>query len=98
VQAVPLFQLLIGAVLFDVFTLPIILLAFPFNQPRLLTAAEGLRMVVLFGSALLLIPLLGPAGAAAAKIVARVSGFLLVCIFLLRNTNRLVILNDRKTE
>ncbi|MFZ0546301.1 MAG: oligosaccharide flippase family protein [Candidatus Promineifilaceae bacterium] len=87
--AVPLFQLLIGMVLLDLFTLPVILLAFPLNQPRLLAAADGLRMVVLFGGALLLIPIFGPGGAAAAKIVAKVAGFLLILIFLNAKTQRL---------
>jgi PST family polysaccharide transporter len=81
--AVPLFQLLIGMVLFDVFTVPVILLAFPLNQPKLLAAADGLRMVVVLGVALVLIPLMGPAGAAVAKIGAKVAGFLLIFLILL---------------
>lgn len=87
--AVPLFQILVGMVLLDVFTMPVILLAFPLNKPRLLAAADGLRAAVLLGVALLLIPLIGPAGAATAKIVAKVAGFLLVLLFLLRKSKTL---------
>jgi O-antigen/teichoic acid export membrane protein len=88
--AVPLFQLLIGMVLFDVFTMPLILLAFPLNQPRLLAAADGLRAAVLFALALLLIPVLGPQGAVAAQITAKIAGFLLIFLFLLRQSRHLL--------
>jgi Na+-driven multidrug efflux pump len=78
-------------VLFDVFTVPVILLAFPLNQPKLLAAADGLRMVVVLGVALVLIPLMGPAGAAVAKIGAKVAGFLLIFLFLLRKYRKSVL-------
>jgi O-antigen/teichoic acid export membrane protein len=70
--------------------MPLILLAFPLNQPRLLAAADGLRAAVLFALALLLIPVLGPQGAVAAKITAKVAGFLLIFLFLLRQSKHLL--------
>jgi O-antigen/teichoic acid export membrane protein len=82
VTAVPLFQLLVGMVIFDTFTLPVILLAFPLNRPRLLAAADALRAGVLVVVALLLVPVVGPGGAVAAKIVAKGFGFLVIVFFL----------------
>jgi O-antigen/teichoic acid export membrane protein len=87
--AVPLFQLLVGMVIFDVFSLPVILLAFPLNRPRLLAAADALRAGVLVVVALLLVPVVGPGGAAVAKIVAKGVGFLVIVFFLWRRGERL---------
>jgi hypothetical protein len=69
-------------VIFDVFSLPVILLAFPLNRPRLLAAADALRAGVLVVVALLLVPVVGPGGAVAAKIVAKGFGFLVIVFFL----------------
>jgi Na+-driven multidrug efflux pump len=41
--------------------------------------------------ALVLIPLMGPAGAAVAKIGAKVAGFLLIFLFLLRKYRKSVL-------
>jgi O-antigen/teichoic acid export membrane protein len=74
--AAPLFRLLLAVVIFDAFTIPVILLAFPLNKPRLLAAADALRAGALIGGALWLIPIYGPVGVIAAKGVAKVIGFL----------------------
>jgi Na+-driven multidrug efflux pump len=71
-------------VIFDAFTLPIILLAFPLNQPKILAASDAFRFIVLVLVALQLIPIIGPAGAANAKIGAKVAGFLLLLLYIWR--------------
>lgn len=74
--AAPLFRLLLVVVIFDAFTIPVILLAFPLNKPRLLAAADALRAATLIGGAAWLIPIYGPVGVIAAKAGAKVIGFL----------------------
>ncbi len=76
--AAPLFRLLLGVVIFDVFTTPVLLLAFPLNQPKLLAAADALRAGTLALAGAWLIPTQGPVGAVAAKFGARVAGAVLI--------------------
>lgn len=92
--AVPLFQILMGMVLFDVFTVPVILLAFPLNQPKLLAAADGLRAAVVVWGGLLLIPVWGPTGAAVGKIAAKAMGFVLIFLFLVHKSKRMAKKSD----
>lgn len=75
--AAGLFQLLLGVVIFDIFATPLLLLAFPLDQPKLLAAADALRAVTLALAGVWLIPAYGPAGAVAAKLVAKVAGAVL---------------------
>lgn len=82
--AIPLFRLLLLAVAVDMFAMPFLMLAFPLQRPRWLAATEGLRALSLFLTGITLIPAIGPTGAAAARIVARVAGFLLI-LFMLRH-------------
>jgi len=82
--AVPLFQLLLGVVIFDSFTLPIVLLTYHYNRPRLLAGADGLRAASLTATATVLIPRIGPVGAVAAKLVAKLTGAALTAILLAR--------------
>ena len=76
-SAVGLFQLLLGVVIFDVLTTPLLLLAFPLNQPKLLAAADAVRTVMLVLGAAWLIPAYGPMGAVMAKFGAKVAGAVL---------------------
>lgn len=85
--AIDLFRLLLGVVIFDVFTTPILLLAFPLDHPKALATADALRVVILVATATLLIPSYGPAGAAFAKFGAKLGGAL-VLILLLRTLVR----------
>ena len=80
--ATRLFQLLLGVLIFDIFTLPPLLLIYTFDRPDLSALAEGLRVVTLIITAIWLIPLLGPLGAIVAKFMAKIVG-VLVTIFLL---------------
>jgi O-antigen/teichoic acid export membrane protein len=76
--AVPLFQLLLGVMAFDVVLTPLLLLPLAARRPRLLAAADALRAITLVLVALGLIPLYGAIGAIAARFAARVMGAALV--------------------
>lgn len=78
IGAVPLFRALLLIVIFDILTMPLLLLAFPLNRPRLLAAADALRAGTLALVALALIPALGAWGAVAARAAARVAGAALI--------------------
>ena len=65
-------------VIIDAFALPVILLVFPLERPKLYAASAALQTVILLLLAVWLIPLMGTPGAAVAKIVARITGFALV--------------------
>jgi O-antigen/teichoic acid export membrane protein len=74
VASAGLFFALMVVVLFDLATSSLFLLVFPLNKPKLLAAADWLRVAVMaiFGSAL--IPLYGALGAVIARLLARVTG------------------------
>jgi O-antigen/teichoic acid export membrane protein len=64
--------------MFDVLLTPLLLLPLAYRQPRLLAAADGLRVVTLVLVGLALIPIFGALGAIAARFAARVAGAVLV--------------------
>ncbi len=72
--AVGLFRLLLGVVIFEVFTTPLVLLVYHLDRPKLLAAAAALRVAVLLLIGVALIPNNGAAGAVAARVAARVAG------------------------
>ena len=76
--AIGLFRLLMVMVIFDAFATPFILLVFPLDRPKLYAASSALQAIVLLLLAAWLIPQIGTPGAAVAKIVARIAGFLLI--------------------
>ncbi|MFN8497661.1 MAG: oligosaccharide flippase family protein [Anaerolineae bacterium] len=76
------FGLLLAVVIFDIFTQPMLLLALPLNEPRLLAAADAVRVVVLVAVGVWLIPLYGANGAAIARLIARCVGVALVLAIL----------------
>jgi O-antigen/teichoic acid export membrane protein len=77
-----LFQLLLGVVIFDIFTLPALLLIYTFDRPDLSALAEGLRVGLLVLLAAWLIPVMGPGGAIVAKFGAKVVGVILTLVLL----------------
>jgi O-antigen/teichoic acid export membrane protein len=87
VASAGLFFALLGVVLFDLATSSLFLLVFPLNRPRLLAAADWLRVLVLGTAGWLLIPLYGAFGAVAARFLARVIGSTLVLLNLRRSIN-----------
>ncbi|MEP6775299.1 MAG: oligosaccharide flippase family protein [Chloroflexota bacterium] len=87
VASAGLFFALLGMVLFDLATSSLFLLVFPLNRPRLLAAADWLRVVVLGTSGWLLIPVYGAFGAVVARLLARVIGTTVVLLSLRRSIN-----------
>lgn len=80
----PLFQFLLGLVIFDILTLPATLLIYTFNRPDLSAMAETLQIVILIILAMWLIPQWGAVGAIIAKFIAKVSGVILILSLLAR--------------
>lgn len=80
--AVPLFQLLLGVAMIDVWATPILLLAYALRRPGLLVGGDALRIGALLTVGSLLIPQRGPIGAALARLCARVVGAVAVLISL----------------
>jgi O-antigen/teichoic acid export membrane protein len=74
VASAGLFLALLPVVLLDLATSSLFLLALPLNRPRLLAAADWLRVAVLGAAGLLLIPRYLGYGAAAARLLSRVAG------------------------
>jgi O-antigen/teichoic acid export membrane protein len=72
--AIGLFFALLIIVLFDLVTSSLFLVAFPLNKPNVLAVADWLRVVVLFTSGWLLIPIYSAFGAVVARGLARVTG------------------------
>jgi O-antigen/teichoic acid export membrane protein len=73
-EAVPPLLVLILGVIFDLLTTPLLVLAFPLNAPRVLAGSDVLRVLTLGLLGAALIPVLGPPGAALAKLGAKVVG------------------------
>lgn len=84
VEAAPIFQVLLVGVIFDLITAPLVLLAFPFEAPKVLAASDGIRVAVLFALSAVLIPVAGPLGAAAAKLAAKLAGTIFALVILSR--------------
>jgi O-antigen/teichoic acid export membrane protein len=86
--AVPLVQLLIGVMIFDVLLTPLLLLPLAYQQPRLLAAGDAARAVSLIAVGLALIPPFGASGAIAARFASRVAGAVVVlaALWLARTT------------
>ena len=85
------FQAMFGLVIIDIFAWHLILLAFPFNQPKLLAAADALRAATMLSTAVWLVPIYGPLGAVAGKFAAKIAGaiFTLVALRRLQRTKTL---------
>jgi O-antigen/teichoic acid export membrane protein len=86
--SVNVFYLLMIVVLFDMFTTPILLLAFPMNMPGLIAASDGVRVAALLSAAAFLIPSWGMYGAAMAKLAAKFAGTLVIGIGIVMNLHR----------
>jgi PST family polysaccharide transporter len=80
--AAALFRWLFGLFVFDVLTLPVILLIFPLQQPKLLAVADASRALIFLGTAVLLMPSYGALGVIIAKGAAKLLSFLLLLLLL----------------
>jgi len=88
--AIGLFQSLLGVAIFDVFTIPLLLLTYAFNMPKLVAAADALRAATLLLVAIWLVPSYGPVGIVIARFGARVAGavFTLAMLWWLKGRRR----------
>jgi O-antigen/teichoic acid export membrane protein len=77
-QAVPLFQLLLGVMAFDVLLTPLLLLPLAYREARLLAAGDATRAGVLFVVALAAIPTFGASGAILARFASHLAGAVLI--------------------
>lgn len=73
-ESARLFLVLLLAVLLELVTGSVFLVAFPLNKPRTLAVADWLRVTVLLGCSWLLVPSLGGVGAAIARLLSRATG------------------------
>lgn len=80
--AAPFLQLLLGIAILDVLLTPFLLLPLAYKQPKVLAGADAARAVTLVAVAVVLIPTVGPVGAVAARLCARVAGAVLVAVSL----------------
>lgn len=83
--AAQLFRLLLGVVIFDLMVTPLLLLPYHYDRPEVLAVADALRVIALALIGVWLIPIVGPAGAVAARLGAGVVGAALVLALLARH-------------
>jgi O-antigen/teichoic acid export membrane protein len=70
--AVPFFRWLLVLVMFDIFTTPLLLLAFPFERPQLLTLNDALRLAIFVPLVFWFIPGYEAMGVIIAKFVSQI--------------------------
>ncbi|MBV9172684.1 MAG: oligosaccharide flippase family protein [Chloroflexi bacterium] len=80
-----LLRWLLGVVLFDVFTMPLLLLPLTYRRPWQMAAADALRAATLGAVGATLVPWYGAYGAIAARATARAAGAVLVLSLVWRN-------------
>lgn len=83
--AVGIFAAMILIVMFDLVTMPLMLLVYPLQQTRLLALADALRVIVLVAGIGLLVPAAGLSGAVLARFLSRVGGTVLILFFVMRS-------------
>ena len=82
--AASVFYALLLIVLLDLFVTPLVLLALPLDQPRLLAASDAIQVLVLLGAGAMLVPLWGVYGLVVARLASRLGGALVALPPLLR--------------
>ncbi|MCB9100040.1 MAG: oligosaccharide flippase family protein [Anaerolineales bacterium] len=83
--AVRLFQWLLGLAIFDILTLPPLLLVYTFERSQIAALAEGLRVVILVAVSLWLVSSWGVYGVIVAKLIAKVVGVVVTLGLLLHH-------------
>lgn len=91
--AASLFQGLLLIAIFNVVVMPLLMLAFTYDRPRLIALSDGLRALTLLVVALVLVPGFGTTGAIVAKFIAAGVGSVVILVFLLRVLPRSVHLS-----
>lgn len=82
--AAGVFYMLMAVVFFDLFAIPVQLLAFPLDMPRQIVVADVVGVGILFFGGMILIPAWGLYGAVAAKLAAKAGGTLVIGIAIIR--------------
>jgi O-antigen/teichoic acid export membrane protein len=72
--AVGLFQGLLAIAILNVLVMPVLMLAFTFDRPKLVALGDGVRVVTLVIAGIALIPAIGVNGAVLAKLLAALLG------------------------
>ncbi|MCB0213051.1 MAG: oligosaccharide flippase family protein, partial [Anaerolineae bacterium] len=83
-STVHLFQLMLGLAIFDILTLPPLLLIYTFERSHIAALAEGLRVFVLIVGSLWLVSSMGVWGIIVAKFAAKIVGVVVTLGLLLR--------------
>jgi O-antigen/teichoic acid export membrane protein len=76
--AVGVFYALMSIVIFNMFTIPIQLLAFPLDIPQRIVLSDLVGLIILLLGLVVFVPAWGLYGAVAAKLAANVAGFLVI--------------------
>ena len=84
-DSVSLFMLLLAVAIFDILTLPPLLLIYTFDRSDVAALAETVRLGALVLTGVWLIPILGPFGAVGARFVAKLLGFGFTLVLLIRH-------------
>jgi O-antigen/teichoic acid export membrane protein len=87
--AVGVFYALMSVVIFNLFTIPIQLLAFPLDIPQRIVLSDVVALAVLMLGLVVMVPAWGLYGAAAARLAANVAGFLVIGLAIARAWRRL---------
>ncbi len=83
-QSVGLFTALLGVAVVDIIAMPMLMLAYTVDRPKLIVAADASRVIVLAIGAVLLLPLVGVYGLVVAKLLASLAGFVWTAVALMR--------------
>jgi O-antigen/teichoic acid export membrane protein len=83
--AVGLFQGLLAIGILNVLVMPVMMLAFTYDRPRLVALGDGVRVATLVIAGIVLIPAVGVNGAVVAKLLAALLGSGIVIFLLVRH-------------
>lgn len=82
--AVGVFYALMSVVIFNIFTIPIQLLAFPLDIPQRIVLSDVVGLAVFLLALVALVPAWGLYGAVAARLAANIAGFLVIALAIAR--------------
>ncbi len=80
--AAPLFYLLLGVMIFEIIVDPLLMLAYPLDMARHIAVSYMVRVAVMALLGSIMVPAMGPPGAALAKLGAQLAGALFLGSFL----------------
>lgn len=86
--SVGVFYALMVVVLFDLLTIPFLLLAFPLNIPKMIAFSDFVSVVILVGVSVWLLPVIGIYGPIIGKLAGRIGSALVLSAGILRQIHR----------